>query len=87
VNTNQENIVSLMDEEGNEVDFEVIATLSLKEKDYAILLPLDNEEDSAYIFRIDRDELGDEVLIPIEDDDEFDNVRDEYERIMSEHEE
>ncbi|HHT50075.1 MAG TPA: DUF1292 domain-containing protein [Eubacteriaceae bacterium] len=76
-----------MDEEGNEVDFEVIATLSLKEKDYAILLPLDNEEDSAYIFRIDRDELGDEVLIPIEDDDEFDNVRDEYERIMSEHEE
>ncbi len=87
MNTNQENIVSLMDEEGNEVDFEVIATLSLKEKDYAILLPLDNEEDSAYIFRIDRDELGDEVLIPIEDDDEFDNVRDEYERIMSEHEE
>ena len=87
MNTNQENIVSLMDEEGNEVDFEVIATLSLKEKDYAILLPLDNEEDSAYIFRIDRDELGDEVLVPIEDDDEFDNVRDEYERIMSEHEE
>ena len=87
MNTNQENIVSLMDEEGNEVDFEVIATLSLKEKDYAILLPLDNEEDSAYIFRIDRDELDDEVLIPIEDDDEFDNVRDEYERIMSEHEE
>lgn len=87
MNTNQENIVSLMDEEGNEVDFEVIATLSLKEKDYAILLPLDNEEDSAYIFRIDRDELGDEVLIHIEDDDEFDNVRDEYERIMSEHEE
>ena len=47
-----------MDEEGNEVDFEVIATLDFKEKDYAILLPLDTEEDSAYIFRIDKDELG-----------------------------
>jgi uncharacterized protein YrzB (UPF0473 family) len=84
---NQENIVSLMDDKGNEVDFEVIATLSFKENDYAILMPLDAEEDAAYIFRIDNDDIGEEILVPIEDDDEFDEVREEYERLMEEEEE
>lgn len=83
---NQENIISLMDDKGNEVDFEVIVTLSFKKKDYAILMPLDVEEDFAYIFRIDSDEKGEEVLVPIEDDDEFDEVREEYERLMQEEE-
>lgn len=81
---NQEDIVSLIDDKGNEIDFEVIASLSFKENDYAILMPIDAEDDAAYIFRIDNDDNGEEVLVPIENDDEFDEVREEYERLMQE---
>ena len=80
----QDNIVSLMDDKGNEVEFEVIATLNFNNNEYTILMPLDAIEDVAYIFRVDTDDQGEEVLLPIEDDDEFDEVREEYERLMQE---
>ena len=40
----QENIV-LMDEHGNEEEFEVIATIGIKDNEYAILLPVSDQED------------------------------------------
>lgn len=77
----RENIITLMDEEENEVEFEVIATLDVEEQDYAILLPLNEEEEDAYIFRIDMEE-NEEVLVPVENDEEFKMVKDAYESIM-----
>ena len=82
----QENIV-LMDEHGNEEEFEVIATIGIKDNEYAILLPVSDQEDleeSAYIFRIDKEDDGEDILVPIEDDDEFDMVREAYEKLMEE---
>lgn len=85
-NEENENIVSLMDESGTEEEFEVVATLNLNEKDYAILLPLEGEEEAGYIFRIDRDENDKDILVPIEDDDEFEAVREEFEQFIQEEE-
>jgi len=68
-------IISLYDENGEETEFEVIGVINLEEKDYYILRPLDEEnEDQAYIFRADTDENGEDVLVEVEDDDEFDTV-------------
>lgn len=79
-----ENIITLIDENGEESLFEIILSLEAEGKDYAILVPLnDEEDDDALIFRIDKDEKG-EILVPIEDDEEYQIVVDVYETLMEE---
>ena len=53
----QDNIISLLDENGVESQFEVILTLEADNKEYAILMPVEYEEaEEALVFRIDQDE-------------------------------
>ena len=79
-----ENIITLIDENGEESLFVIILSLEAEGKDYAILVPLnDEEDDDALIFRIDKDEKG-EILVPIEDDEEYQIVVDVYETLMEE---
>lgn len=79
-----ENVVNLIDENGEEVAFEIILTLEAEGKEYAILMPLeDNEDEEAYIYRIDEDEQG-EMLVPLEDDNEYSTVVAVYEALMEE---
>ncbi len=40
-----ENVVNLIDENGEEVAFEIILTLEAEGKEYAILMPLEENED------------------------------------------
>ena len=50
----QDNIISLLDENGVESQFEVILTLEADNKEYAILMPVEDEEaEEALVFRID----------------------------------
>jgi uncharacterized protein YrzB (UPF0473 family) len=80
----QENIVNLIDQDGNEIQFEIILTLEAEGKEYAILMPLDdNEAEEALIFRIDTDEEGD-ILTPLEDDKEYETVVAVYNTLMEE---
>ncbi|CEK37212.1 DUF1292 domain-containing protein [Paraclostridium sordellii] len=80
----QENIVNLIDQDGNEIQFEIILTLEAKGKEYAILMPLDdNEAEEALIFRIDSDEEGD-ILTPLENDEEYETVVAVYNTLMEE---
>ncbi len=81
----EDNIVTLVDETGEEQDFEIIMTLELEDLEYAILLPLDADDDEeAYIFRMDPDPDDKEqvMLIAVEDDDEFDKVAAAYEAMI-----
>ncbi|SHI53117.1 Protein of unknown function [Geosporobacter subterraneus DSM 17957] len=80
-----ENIVTLLDEEGKETDFEVIATLEVNESEYAILLPLDGDSEEAFIFRM-IEENGSYSLECVEDDEEFNAVAAAYEELMQEEE-
>ncbi len=79
-------IITLLDEEGQEQDFEVIMTLEVKEDEYAILAPVesDDEEDYAYAFKIVYDNDEEYSLITIEDDDEYENVVATYETLINE---
>lgn len=84
----EENIITLIDEDGKEVEFEVCLTLEAQGKDYAILLPIDDsdydeDDDVALVFRIDSDEEGD-ILVPLEDEDEYQIVVDVYNTLMDE---
>ena len=41
-----ENVLTLTDEEGNDVDFEVLDIVPYNDHEYAVLLPVDDESDS-----------------------------------------
>ncbi|HZK58028.1 MAG TPA: DUF1292 domain-containing protein [Clostridia bacterium] len=81
----KENIITLIDEDGQEEDFEIIVTFESKGNEYVILaLAGSDEESDAFAFKIVYDnENSDEFsLISIEDDEEYDDVLVAYETLM-----
>jgi uncharacterized protein YrzB (UPF0473 family) len=77
--------ITLLDEDGKEVEFEVITKLDVEDKEYVIVAPKDaGEEAEAIILRIDSDENGEDILYTIEDDDEFNMISEAYEALFSE---
>ncbi len=82
-----ENIITLLDDDDNPIDFEIIEVLEIQGKRYAFLLPLNDEEDAseedeAVIFRIDPGEDGEEIFAYIEDDAEWEMVVDTYNDLL-----
>ncbi|MDO4541261.1 MAG: DUF1292 domain-containing protein [Bacillota bacterium] len=81
------NLVTLISEDGTEREFEVLEILEVDEQEYVVIAPPEGEddEDEALVFRLEVDEkTGEEMLIDIEDDDEWDKVAAAY---MAEEEE
>lgn len=77
-------VITLLDELGNKVDFELIATFELDDMEYVALIPVNDEEPLTYLLRIDYDENGDLVFVTIDDKEEFDDVVKTYEEIRRE---
>lgn len=78
-NMEKDNIFTLTDEEGNESEFELMGELTIDDTVYLALIPLESDEDEYVILKIETDENGDELLVTIDDDDEFDRVADAFE--------
>ena len=78
----REDIVELVDEDGNDVRFEHLMTLEHKGNVYICLVPVDPMEDVAedelVIMRIETDDEGNDVYATIEDDAELDEVFEKY---------
>ena len=78
--TNQEetNWITLVDEEGHEHRFDLLNIVEVESAKYAVMIPEfqepESDQEEAVIFRIETDEEGEEVLVDIEDDDEFAKV-------------
>ncbi|MDO4721353.1 MAG: DUF1292 domain-containing protein [Peptostreptococcaceae bacterium] len=83
-----DDVITLVDEEGNEVEFELIMSMEANDREYAILAPLQEDEeledDEAYIFRLEYDEEEEMLLIPIEDDEEYEMVVEVYNTLIEE---
>ena len=81
--------IVLYDEDGNETEFEVIATLEVDDNEYAILLPTDtdivpesDEINEVYVLRMEQDENGEDILVGIEDESELNAVISAYEELI-----
>ena len=69
-----DNIVVLTDEEGNDVEFEFLDVVQVDEKEYVILLPVEEmEKGEVVIFRIEGDG-EEESYIGLEDEVEAEKV-------------
>ena len=61
-----DNIIVLNDEDGNEVEFEFLDLIEYQDKEYVVLLPVDDEDDEVVILML---EPGDEEsYVSVEDD-------------------
>jgi putative Holliday junction resolvase len=78
----QDNIVELVDEDGNDVRFEHLMTLEHEGKPYICLVPLDPmedvSEDELVILRIETDGDGNDFYATVDDDAELDAVFEKY---------
>jgi uncharacterized protein YrzB (UPF0473 family) len=77
----EDRIIVLTDEDGNDVEFEVIVTMEVEGSEYAVMLPLDGSEE-AVIFKIVVDEDGNEIMETVLDDEEFEAVAAAYEDLI-----
>ena len=75
--------ILLNDEEGNEIEFDVLTKLDIEDKEYVIVAPTGEEDIDAIALRIDKDAEGNDILVTIEDDEEFEMISEAYEAIFS----
>lgn len=71
-------IIVLEDDNGEEHQFVLGEVLTVDEKDYAVLLPIDEDLEEGVIFRIDGEDGDQMMLAEIDDDDEWQRVVDAY---------
>ena len=79
---------TLTDEEGNELQFEVIGSAELGGQIYYAMIPVEDEpsEEGVYeyvILKAEKDEDGEDILVTVDDDDEFDDVADYFDDMLS----
>jgi uncharacterized protein YrzB (UPF0473 family) len=77
-------MITLTDDEGQEHEFEVLDLLEIDGKTYAILMPTDSDDGEASILRLEKDEDGNDILVTIEDDDEWEKVAETYDTLLYE---
>ncbi len=86
-------IIVLNDDEGNEHEFMHLETLELEGSTYYVLLPVDETEDEddeeaeAIILKLGKDENGEDMLMDIEDDEEWEKVADAWDEMEEDEEE
>lgn len=71
----EQNLVEIMDEDGVATQCEVYDVVEFEGKSYALLLPLDEEDEDAELIVLEYIEEGDECYFQsIDDEKEFDRV-------------
>ncbi|HAG10693.1 MAG TPA: DUF1292 domain-containing protein [Desulfotomaculum sp.] len=80
----EERVITLIDENGEEEDYEVIDIVEMEDAQYAVLLAVEEnaDEDSegeVIILKFSKDDTGSDVLVTIEDDEEWERVADAWE--------
>lgn len=83
-------LVSVIDEEGNQHQFEVLDAIETDEGRYVALVPVLNpeealEDDGELIILEVANENGEDLLVPIEDDEVFDEIAAIFEERLSEY--
>lgn len=80
-------IYTLTDENGNEIQFELIGACEFKGAQYYAMIPVDADEKDGefceYVILKSVMENGEEMLVTIDDDDEFDDVADYFDDMLT----
>jgi uncharacterized protein YrzB (UPF0473 family) len=87
----RDDIVTLIDENGEEVEFEHIDTVEMNGNEYVILAAMEEEEsddqeeeEEVIILKVEHNENGEDTFATIEDEEELDAVFEEFQVHMEE---
>lgn len=87
----RDDLVVLVDENGDEVEFEHLDTIEMNGSEYVVLLPVSEEgeedeqaADEVVILKIDHNENGEDSFVTVEDDEELEAVFSEFQSRMEE---
>lgn len=86
----RDDIVVLVDENGEEVEFEHIDTIEMNDSEYVVLAPYleddaeETDEEEIIILKVDHNENGEDSFVTVEDEDELDAVFEEFQARMEE---
>lgn len=84
----EDQIIETIDENGNVIKFELFDIVEVDEQEYALLLPVDDEEESTEVVLMRLSKEGEEYLFEtIDDDEEFEKVAAYVESMEDEDEE
>lgn len=87
----ENDIVELVDEDGNAVKFSHVATIDYQNEWYVFFTPAEEVEgvssEEVVIFKLDSDDEGKDVFSPIEDEELLQKVYDEYLKVIDEDDE
>lgn len=74
--TEQDEIITIIDEEGNEHDVNIFDILEIEGKRYAIVVPIaeNGEAEDAFVLKVEQDDDGSDILVEIEDE-EWEKVK------------
>lgn len=76
-------MITLLDEEGQEHNFELINIMEVDQNEYAVLLPPEDDATEAIVLKRGEDEEGNEILVDIEDEEEWEKVAAAWEEFMA----
>ena len=83
-----DNIIELIDENDEVTRFEHLLTLDYDGTEYIVITPLDPiegvEEGSVIILRVEQDDMGNDIFVPIEDEEELQEVYEAFLQIIDE---
>ena len=88
-NEEEIDIITLTDEDGKEIDFEVIGDAEIDGVTYFAMTPAgaeaNNEGIIEYVLlKLEKDEEGEEVYVTVDDEDEFDKVANFFDDLFDE---
>ena len=86
-NAEESNIITLTDEDGKEIDFEIVGDAEIDGVVYFAMTPAGAQETNEGIIeyvllKLTEDEDGDEVFVTVDDEDEFDKVADFFDDLF-----
>lgn len=82
----EDRIITLLDENDKEQEFEIIASMTIENVEYAILVPTDEDGEEGFVFKIVEDN-GEEILQVVDNDEELAKVSKAYEEMVDEEDE
>lgn len=85
----ESHVIELIDENNEVVQFEHLLTLDFGDREYMVLLPMEEEDDidteegEVVILRVEQDDEGNDIYVSIEDEEELEEVFQAFLQVMA----
>lgn len=85
----RDDVLVLIDEKGEEIEFEYLDTVEMDGNEYAVLLPSDDADDDeeteeVVILKLEKDEEGEDSFVSVDEEGELQKVFDIFKKKVQE---